>query len=131
MPVLFWTMYPTLGWPDIELRLRSDVLPRAAPEAVWLHLWPKVPSRLCASWRACWRPSGGVGRLAAAYDRRSRMGAVLDELLRSPAVTPKMLVERIGLSQQSATGILGKLQAERIIRECTGRESFRAFTLAV
>ena len=72
----------------------------------------------------------GKGRGSAArHDRRSRLAEVLDGLLRTPVVTARGLADSLWVTAQTATAALRALQGKGLVREVTGRESFRAFGL--
>ena len=70
----------------------------------------------------------GRGALAVT-DRRSRLPDALDALLRAPVLTPKALAVQLRIAPQTATALLRTLQAEGVVREVTGRGSFRAFAV--
>ena len=70
----------------------------------------------------------GRGALAGT-DRRSRLPDALDALLRAPVLTPKALAAQLRIVPQTATALLRTLQAEGVVREVTGRGSFRAFAV--
>jgi ribosomal protein S25 len=44
-------------------------------------------------------------------------------------LTPKALAARLRIVPQTATALLRTLQAEGVVREMTGRGSFRAFAV--
>ena len=67
--------------------------------------------------------------LLADSDRRSRLRDSLDALLRAPVLTPKALARQLRIAPQTATALLRTLQANDLIREVTGRGSFRAFAV--
>jgi Fic family protein len=74
--------------------------------------------------------AAGKGRdLLAPSDRRSRLPDALDALLRAPVLTPKQLAAQLKIVPQTATALLRTLQAEGVVREVTGRGSFRAFAV--
>jgi ribosomal protein S25 len=77
-----------------------------------------------------------VGRHAAqgrgvvvGSDKRSRLPDALDALLRVPALTPKALAARLKVAPQTGTALLRALQGRGVVREVTGRGSFRAFAI--
>jgi len=70
----------------------------------------------------------GRGVVAGA-DKRSRLPDALDALLRVPALTPKALSARLKVAPQTGTALLRELQGRRVVREATGRGSFRAFAI--
>jgi hypothetical protein len=53
----------------------------------------------------------------------------LDALLRVPVLTPKALAAQLRIVPQTATALLRMLQAKGVVREVTGRGSFRAFAV--
>jgi hypothetical protein len=61
---------------------------------------------------------------------RSRLPDALDVVLRAPIVTSASLAEALDVTPQAATGLIRQLTAAGIIREATGRASWRAFALA-
>ncbi len=65
----------------------------------------------------------------AGIDRRSRLPAALDALLRAPVLTPKALAARLRIAPQTATALLRTLQVKGVVREVTGRGRFRAFAV--
>ena len=67
--------------------------------------------------------------LTAQADRRSRLPDALDAALRTPALTPKALAANLHVAPQTATALLHALQTAGLMREVTGRRSFRAFAL--
>ena len=67
--------------------------------------------------------------LTAQADRRSRLSDALDAALRTPALTPKALAGKLRVAPQTATALLHALQTAGLLREVTGRRSFRAFAV--
>jgi hypothetical protein len=67
--------------------------------------------------------------LTAQADRRSRLPDALDAALRTPALTPKALAGKLRVAPQTATALLHALQTAGLMREVTGRKSFRAFAV--
>ena len=67
--------------------------------------------------------------LVAGGDKRSRLPDALDALLRVPALTPKALAARLRIAPQTGTALLRELQGKGVVREVTGRGSFRAFAI--
>jgi hypothetical protein len=65
--------------------------------------------------------------LAAQVDRRSRLPDAADAALRVPALTPTALALRLSIAPQTATAVLRELRGSGLVREVTGRKSFRAF----
>ena len=67
--------------------------------------------------------------LAATGGARSRLGAAVEAVLRHPALTPKTLAARIGVTHQAALRLLAVLAQAGVVAEITGRRSFRAFSV--
>ena len=67
--------------------------------------------------------------LGAGHDRRSHIAGAVECLVGSMIVTPKQLGAELAITDQAATGILCTLQLDGLIREVTGRESYRALSL--
>ena len=67
--------------------------------------------------------------VVAGGDKRSRLPDALDALLRVPALTPKALAARLKVAPQTGTALLRELQGRGVVREVTGRGSFRAFAI--
>jgi hypothetical protein len=68
-------------------------------------------------------------RLAAGVDPRSRLPAAVDAALRVPALTPTALARRLKVVPQTATDLCRQLAVGKVVREATGRKSFRAFVI--
>jgi hypothetical protein len=132
-----WAAYPAVAFGDRDAlpELRSDVADRlvegrAVP-------WPVTFLQLVAEGaRAGLREidrlvaSAERGRgLTAQADRRSRLSDALDAALRTPALTPKALAGKLHVAPQTATALLHALQTAGLMREVTGRRSFRAFAV--
>ena len=139
----FWTAYPPLGSPRAGNRaeacalplLRSDVAARLESAAVsgWLLAFVVL---LAEGARAAMRELDRLldvaerGRgLIAGCDRRARLPAALDAVLRSPVLTPKGLAAELAITPQTATALLRELRAAELVTEITGRRSFRAFAI--
>src|SRR5262249_35055927 len=67
--------------------------------------------------------------LVAAAGARSRLPSAIDALLRTPVLTPKALAAKLGIAPQTATALLRALEGRGVVREITGRGSFRAFAI--
>ncbi|WP_338929192.1 helix-turn-helix domain-containing protein (plasmid) [Roseomonas mucosa] len=67
--------------------------------------------------------------LAEGARRSSSLPAAAALVLRRPLVTAPQLARDLGLTHQGALLILAKLQEARIVREVTGRGSFRAYAV--
>jgi hypothetical protein len=61
---------------------------------------------------------------------RSRLPDVMNAILRAPIVTVNSLVKSLDVTPQAALGLLRQLMAAGLIREATGRASWRAFVLS-
>src|SRR4051794_5496176 len=68
---------------------------------------------------------------ATGEDKRSRLPATVDLLLRQPALTAPALAGRLDITPQAALRLFTRLDQAGLVREVTGRDSFRAFALAV
>jgi Fic family protein len=68
-------------------------------------------------------------RLTTRCVRRSRLPDALDAVLAAPVLTAKTLARHLALSPQAATRLLTTLAAAGMVREVTGRSSFRAFAV--
>ncbi|MGH6878835.1 MAG: helix-turn-helix domain-containing protein [Rhizomicrobium sp.] len=79
-----------------------------------------------------------LDRLRRAEDRgrqfgrtaRSRLPAALNAALRAPIITARDLAATLDVTTQASLGLLRQLVEAGILREATGRASWRAFTLA-
>ncbi len=69
------------------------------------------------------------GRLLA-RTARSRLPDALDAMLRAPIVTAGGLAKGLDVTPQAALGLLRQLCEAEIIREATGRASWRAFVIS-
>ena len=133
-----WAAYPAAGFGDRDQlpSLRSDAADRLVGRdrpVTWplafLHL---VAESAQAGRRELDRLEAAAeqGRaVAAAVDKRSRLPDAIAALLRTPVLTPKALAGTLGIAPQTATALLRALQAKRVVREVTGRGSFRAFAI--
>ena len=61
---------------------------------------------------------------------RSRLPAAVAAVLRAPIVTARDLAQELDVTPQAALGLLRQLAEAGIVREATGRASWRAFVLA-
>ena len=133
-----WAAYPAVGFSarDALPGLRSDAADRVAGRGHPVT-WPLAFLHLVAeSARMGLREldrleaAAEKGRgLVAGGDRRSRLPDALDALLRVPALTPKALAARLKVAPQTGTALLRELQGRGVVREVTGRGSFRAFAI--
>lgn len=62
---------------------------------------------------------------------RSRLPEALDALLRAPVLTAGSLAQTLHVTPRAALGLLQQLMAAGLVREATGRSSWRAFALAL
>jgi HTH DNA binding domain len=60
---------------------------------------------------------------------RSRLPDALDAVLRAPVVTADSLAKMLQVTPRAALGLLQKLMAAGLVREATGRASWRAYVL--
>jgi hypothetical protein len=66
---------------------------------------------------------------ALARTVRSKLPAALETMLRAPIVTARGLADSLDVTPQAALGLLRQLREAGIIREATGRGSWRAFVI--
>ena len=136
--VPFWSAYPAVGFSGRAAlpTLRSEAADRIAGWGVSIA-WPAAGLHLIAeSARMGLRDldrlqaaaDKGRGDLAG-VDRRSRLPAALEALLRAPLVTPKELAAKLRIAPQTATALLREMQGRGVAREVTGRGRFRAFAV--
>jgi HTH DNA binding domain len=133
-----WAAYPAVGFAarDALPGLRSDAADRVAGRGRPVT-WPLAFLHLVAeSARMALREldrleaAAEQGRgVVAGGDKRSRLPDALDALLRVPALTPKALAARLKVAPQTGTALLQELQGRGVVREVTGRGSFRAFAI--
>ncbi|MBS0641958.1 MAG: MarR family transcriptional regulator [Proteobacteria bacterium] len=140
VPPRFWTAWSALCAPDdpgVLPRLRGDTAARLAPDGtaswplVFLHLIAKsarAGSRIVFELRVT--EAAGLA-FAAGEDKRSRLPATVDLLLRQPALTAPALARRLDITPQAALRLFARLEQAGLVQEVTGRDSFRAFALAV
>jgi hypothetical protein len=62
---------------------------------------------------------------------RSRLPEALDAVLRTPVVTADSLAKILHVTPRAALGLLQQLMAASLVREATGRASWRAYSLAL
>jgi hypothetical protein len=133
-----WAAYPAVGFSgrDALPGLRSDAADRVAGRGqpvtwplAFLHLVAesaRMGLRELDRLEAAAEQGRGV---VAGSDKRSRLPDALDALLRVPALTPKALAARLRIAPQTGTALLRTLQGRGVVREVTGRGSFRAFAI--
>jgi hypothetical protein len=138
IPLPFWAAWASLCAPDdlgVLPRLRGDTAARLAPDGA---LWPVVFRHLVAEAAragsrvlAALRQAEVAGTaLAAQQDKRSHLGAAVEALLRQPALTAPTLAQQIAITPQAALRLCVRLDKAGLVREVTGRGSFRAYSLA-
>ena len=133
-----WAAYPAVGFSarDVLPGLRSDAADRVAGRGRPVT-WPLAFLHLVAeSARMALRELDRLAAIAekgrgvvAGGDKRSRLPDALDALLRAPALAPKALAARLKVAPQTGTALLRALQGRGVVREVTGRGSFRAFAV--
>src|SRR4051812_33570251 len=62
---------------------------------------------------------------AAEKDKRSRLPATVDLLLRQPALTAPALARRLDITPQATLRLFARLEQAGLVREVTSRDSFR------
>jgi hypothetical protein len=136
-PLPFWGAASALaaGDPDGLPRLRGDAAARASPAGS--SAWPGVFLTLVAeAGRAgvqeldrLQRAAAAGAALTAATDQRGRLPDAIDFVLREPAVTAKSLARHLRVTPQAALRLVAALARAGVVRETTGRMSFRAFAV--
>ncbi len=137
VPLPVWAAWPALGHPaeDGLPRLRPAVAQAAcgaerAPWAVAFLGFVAEAARAAARELDRLQDAAAAGRaLAEGLDRRARLPAAVELVLALPVVTPRGLADRLGISLQAANRVLGVMVKGGVVREVTGRGSFRAFAV--
>jgi ribosomal protein S25 len=137
--VPLWSAYPAVGFGDRDAlpTLRSEAADRIAGwgrTVTWpiacLHLIAESARLGLRELDRLEAAAAEKGRgLAARSDKRSRLPDARDALLRAPVLTPKALATQLRIAPQTATALLRTLQEKGVVREVTGRGSFRAFAV--
>ncbi|RAI54664.1 helix-turn-helix domain-containing protein [Roseicella frigidaeris] len=73
------------------------------------------------------REAEAAARQSVGMGRRGHLAAAAELVLRRPVVTARGLARQLGITPQAALRLLKRLEAARVIRESTGRRSFRAY----
>jgi hypothetical protein len=137
VPLPVWGAWPAIGQldPGGLPRLRHSVAAKltGGDGESWagrfLHL---VAESARAGLRELDRLEAAAGKgaaLTADLDVRSRLPDALEAALRTPALTPRRLAQRLRVTPQAATRLLATLADTGIVAEITGRKSFRAFAV--
>jgi hypothetical protein len=133
-----WAAYPSVGFGERDAlpTLRGEVVDRLVGRDRAVG-WPLVFLQLVAEsarygLRELDRLLAAAERargLVAKKDRRSRLPDAVDAVLLSPVLTPKALAARLNVAPQTGTALLRALHGAGLVREVTGRGSFRAFAV--
>jgi Fic family protein len=135
IPLPVWAGWFALCTPDdpgVLPRLRGDVAARLALDGapwpvVFLHLVTES-ARAGARILTALRDAQAAGTdLADQQDRRSKLPDAVTLLLRHPALTAPALARQLGITPQATLRLLARLVDAGVVREVTGRHSFRAF----
>lgn len=115
----------------------------SAPELYHNRLGSRVGLDWMTQFLECVTAAALIGlreltRLLAAEKKRSAIGVTVrsrlpdafDAVLRAPVVTADSLAKSIQVTPRAALGLLGQLTAAGLVREATGRASWRAFALS-
>jgi hypothetical protein len=133
-----WAAYPSIGFGERDAlpTLRGDVVDRLVGRDRVVG-WPMVfPQLVAESARYGLREldrllavAERAQGLVAKMDRRSRLPDAVDAVLLYPVLTPKALAAQLKVAPQTGTALLRQLHAAGLVREVTGRGSFRAFAV--
>ena len=135
IPLPFWAAWPALGHPQEEglPRLRPALAreftgaDRAPWAVVFLSLAAEAARAGLRELDRLQEAAQAGKKIGEALDKRSRLPAAVDLVLAAPVVTPRGLADRLGITLQAANRILVMLEKGGVVREVTGRGSFRAF----
>lgn len=136
VPLPFWAAWPALGQPE-DMAGLPRLRPAIARDLAGVDRAPWPLSFLAFTAEAAQAGLRELDRLhdvaaasrelVAGLDRRARLPAAVDLVLASPLVTPRGLATKLNITLQAANRILAALETGSIVREVTGRGSFRAF----
>jgi hypothetical protein len=137
IPLPFWATAPAFaaGDPDGLPLLRSDAaagLCSAGPpvrSGVFLILVTEAARAGLQKLERLQSAAAAGAALPAAIDQRGRLPDALMAVLEEPAVTAKGLARRLRITPPAALRLLTGLAKAGIVRETTGRRSFRAFDI--
>jgi hypothetical protein len=118
IPLPLWAAWPVLGQGE------ASALPRLRGADA---TWPVCFLTLAAE--AARAGARALDRLQAAAAAGARLPDALDAVLAAPVLTPKTLAWQLALSPQAATRLLATLAEAGVVREVTGRSSYRAFAV--
>ena len=129
-------------WCDKNRKAPIPVPFWCAPEQYHLRLGLKIGLDWMAQFLECVTAAAQIGlcelaRLLEAEKKgadlgataRSYLPAALDVVLRTPVVTADSLAKALQVTPRAALGLLQQLMAAGVVREATGRASWRAFVL--
>jgi hypothetical protein len=123
IPLPVWAAWPALGQGDATALPRLRGLDAAWP--VRFLTLAAAAARAGARELDRLQAAAALGaRRTARCDRRARLPAALDAVLAVAA-----LARQLALSPQAATWLLVTLAEAKVVREITGRKSFRAFAV--
>ncbi|MBV8457903.1 MAG: hypothetical protein JO122_14960 [Acetobacteraceae bacterium] len=75
------------------------------------------------------RAAAAATALTREIDQRGRLSDAVNVVLRESAVTAKSLARHLRITHQAALQLLTALARAGVVRETTGRQSFRAFAV--
>jgi hypothetical protein len=122
IPLPFWSLGPTERPATLPL---GDA---AAWPAVFLGRVATAAQRGLAELARLREAEAAAARLVAA-SRQSLLPAAAEAVLRAPALTARGLARQLGITPQGALLLFQRLQAAGVVREGTGRRSFRAYVV--
>ncbi len=137
-PLPFWSLQPTIsvsGSPDMLPVLRGDVAHTAGIQgpadllSSWLYAVHVGAEAATADLKHLLDVRVEASKWLARADQRDRSLVVYDCCVRQFVVTAASVAKQTGVSQRSAIRILSMLSAEGFVKEVTGRQSYRAFSV--